>query len=78
MELELYLMHEARRISDHDRKIGRLLANILAGGSLSQTSWVSEDYLLGLEREAFLSLCGEEETQQRMKHILKTGKPLRN
>ena len=78
LELELYLMHEARQISDHDRKIGRLLANILTGGPLSQTSWVSEDYLLGLEREAFLSLCGEEETQQRMKHILKTGKPLRN
>ncbi|MND01918.1 putative 3-hydroxyacyl-CoA dehydrogenase [compost metagenome] len=51
---------------------------MLAGGPLSQPGFVSEEYLLGLEKEAFLSLCGEEKTQQRMEHILKTGKPLRN
>ena len=78
LQLGLYLMHEAARISDYDRLVGRKLANVLAGGGLSQPSWVSEEYMLNLEREAFLSLCGEEKTQQRMEHILKTGKPLRN
>ena len=78
MQLGLYLMHEAGEISDYDRLVGRKLANVLAGGGLSQASWVSEEYMLNLEREAFLSLCGEEKTQQRMEHILKTGKPLRN
>ena len=78
MQLGLYLMHEAAQISDHDRLVGQKLANVLAGGGLSQASFVSEEYMLNLEREAFLSLCGEEKTQQRMEHILKTGKPLRN
>ena len=78
MQLGLYLMHEAAQISDYDLLVGRKLANVLAGGGLSQASLVSEDYMLNLEREAFLSLCGEEKTQQRMEHILKTGKPLRN
>ena len=78
LQLGLYLMHEAGEISDYDRLVGRKLANVLAGGGLSQASWVSEEYMLNLEREAFLSLCGEEKTQQRMEHILKTGKPLRN
>jgi 3-hydroxyacyl-CoA dehydrogenase len=78
LELDLYLTHEAGWISGYDLEIGRKLANVLSGGPLSQPAWVSEDYLLGLEREAFLSLCGEEKTQQRMEHILKTGKPLRN
>ncbi len=78
MQLGLYLMHEAAQISDHDRLVGWKLANVLAGGGLSQASLVSEEYMLNLEREAFLSLCGEEKTQQRMEHILKTGKPLRN
>ncbi len=78
LELDIYLAHEGGYISDYDRYVGRKLAHVLAGGPLSQASLVSEDYLLGLEREAFLSLCGEEKTQQRMEHILKTGKPLRN
>ena len=78
MQLGLYLMHEAAQISDYDLLVGQKLANVLAGGGLSQASLVSEDYMLNLEREAFLSLCGEEKTQQRMEHILKTGKPLRN
>ena len=78
LQLDLYLAHEAGYISDYDRHVGRKLARVLSGGPLSQASLVSEDYLLGLEREAFLSLCGEQKTQQRMEHILKTGKPLRN
>ena len=78
LELDIYLAHEGDYISDYDRHVGRKLAHVLAGGTLSQASLVSEDYLLGLEREAFLSLCGEKKTQQRMEHILKTSKPLRN
>ena len=78
LELDIYLAREGGYISDYDRHIGRKLAHVLAGGPLSQASLVSEDYLLDLEREAFLTLCGEEKTQQRMEHILKTGKPLRN
>jgi 3-hydroxyacyl-CoA dehydrogenase len=78
LDLELYLMHEARFISDYDRHIGHKLATVLAGGPLSQPGSVSEEYLLGLEKEAFLSLCGEKKTQDRMSHILETGKPLRN
>jgi 3-hydroxyacyl-CoA dehydrogenase len=54
------------------------LANVLAGGNLSKPQWVSEQYILDLEREAFLSLCGEEKTQARMWNLLQTGKPLRN
>jgi 3-hydroxyacyl-CoA dehydrogenase len=78
LELGLYLMREAEYISDYDVHVGKKLANILSGGPLTQPSFVSEDYLLNLEREAFLSLCGEEKTQQRIAHLLKTGKPLRN
>ena len=78
LDLELYLMYEARYLSDYDLQIGRKLAHVLAGGPLTQAGVVSEDYLLGLEKEAFLSLCGEQKTLERMEHILKTGKPLRN
>jgi 3-hydroxyacyl-CoA dehydrogenase len=78
LQLELYLMREAKYISDYDVHIGRKLAHVLSGGPLSQPGLVSEEYLLGLEKEAFLGLCGEEKTQQRMEHILTTGKPLRN
>ena len=50
----------------------------MTGGNLSETSFVSEQYLLDLEREAFLSLCGERKTLERIQYMLKTGKPLRN
>ena len=50
----------------------------MSGGDLSEPSYVSEDYLLEIEREAFLSLCGEKKTLERIEHMLKTGKPLRN
>ncbi len=78
LELGVHLAWRAGRISDHDALIGRKLAHILAGGALPHPSTVSERYLLDLEREAFLSLCGEPLTQQRIAHTLKTGKTLRN
>ena len=65
-------------ISDHDKKIGQKLAWIMAGGDLSAPTLVSEQYLLDLEREAFLSLCGEQKTLERIQSILFKGKPLRN
>ena len=66
----------AGRISDHDALIGRKLAWVLSGGDLAHRGAVSEQHLLDLEREAFLSLCGERQTQERIAHTLKTGKPL--
>jgi 3-hydroxyacyl-CoA dehydrogenase len=53
-------------------------AHVMTGGAISQPAWVDEQYILDLEREAFLSLCGEEKTQERMWNLLRTGKPLRN
>jgi 3-hydroxyacyl-CoA dehydrogenase len=71
-------MMRGQYISDHDRKISEKLAWIMCGGDLSYPQYVSEQYLLDLEREAFLSLCGERKTLERIQHTLKTGKPLRN
>jgi 3-hydroxyacyl-CoA dehydrogenase len=65
-------------ISDHDKKIANKIAYVLCGGDLSQPSKVSEQYLLELEREAFISLCGERKTLERMQYMLRNGKPLRN
>ena len=65
-------------ISDHDKKIANKIAYVLCGGDLSQPTKVSEQYLLELEREAFISLCGERKTLERMQYMLKNGKPLRN
>jgi len=78
LDLGVHLAWRGGRISDHDALIGRKLAWVLAGGSLPHASKVSEDHLLDLEREAFLSLCGEPKTLERIQHTLKTGKPLRN
>ncbi len=78
LKLGVHLAWRAGRISDHDAVIGRALAKILAGGDLPHRTTVSEDYLLDLEREAFLALCGERKTLERIQHTLKTGKPLRN
>jgi 3-hydroxyacyl-CoA dehydrogenase len=64
--------------SEHDMLIGKKLAYVMAGGDLTQPTKVTEQYLLNLEREAFLSLLGERKTLERIQHILKTGKPLRN
>jgi 3-hydroxyacyl-CoA dehydrogenase len=65
-------------ISEHDKKIANKLAYVMAGGDLSETSYVSEQYLLDLEREAFLSLTGERKTLERLQHMIQKGKPLRN
>ena len=73
-----YLAWRAGRISDHDALIGRRLATIMAGGDIPHPTTVSEQRLLDLEREAFLSLVAERKTQERIQHTLKTGKPLRN
>ena len=71
-------MQESNYISKHDMKIANKLAYVMAGGDLSEPTFVSEQYLLDLEREAFLSLCTERKTLERIQHMLKTGKPLRN
>lgn len=65
-------------ISDHDKLIAEKLAHVMCGGDLSAPTMVSEQYLLDLEREAFLSLCGQKKTLERLQSILQTGKPLRN
>jgi 3-hydroxyacyl-CoA dehydrogenase len=78
LKLGVHLAWRAGRISDHDALVGRTLAWVVAGGSLPQPARVSEQYLLDLEREAFLSLCGEPKTLERIAYTLKTGKPLRN
>ena len=77
-KLILHQMRVAGQISEHDQKIGTKLAHILCGGDLSSLHFVSEQYILDLEREFFLSLCGEPKTVERIQHTLKTGKPLRN
>ncbi len=74
----VWMMRQGDYISDYDAVIGEKLAYVLSGGRASGETLVSEQYLLDLEREAFLSLCGRPETQQRIAHMLKTGKPLRN
>jgi 3-hydroxyacyl-CoA dehydrogenase len=78
LETGIYLMGEAGFASEHDQKVARWVAYILAGGRVTPGSLVTEQYLLDLEREAFLSLCGERKTQERIAFTLKTGKPLRN
>lgn len=71
-------MEAGKYISEHDKKIANKLAYVMAGGDLSEATLVTEQYLLDLEREAFLSLCTEKKTLERIQHMLKTGKPLRN
>lgn len=71
-------MEAGHYISEHDKKMANKLAYVMAGGDLSEASYVTEQYLLDIEREAFLSLCTERKTLERIQHMLKTGKPLRN
>jgi 3-hydroxyacyl-CoA dehydrogenase len=78
LKLGIHQMKRAGYISDHDAIIGEKLAKILTGGDLNHETLVSEQYLLDLEREAFLSLAGMRKTQERLAAMLKTGKPLRN
>jgi 3-hydroxyacyl-CoA dehydrogenase len=78
LKLGVYLMRQGEFISDHDVKIANRVAHVMSGGNITPGTLVSEQYLLDLEREGFLSLCGEKKTQERIGHTLKTGKPLRN
>jgi 3-hydroxyacyl-CoA dehydrogenase len=78
LKLGIHQMKRAGYISDHDAEIGTQLARILTGGDLNHATRVSEQHLLDLEREAFLSLVSQRKTQERLAHMLKTGKPLRN
>lgn len=78
LKMGVFLAREAGQISDYDALLGDKLAFVLSGGRLSGPQEVPEEYLLDLEREAFLSLCGNAKTHERMQHLLKTGKPLRN
>jgi 3-hydroxyacyl-CoA dehydrogenase len=78
LKLGIHQMKRGGFISEHDALIGEKLARILTGGDLNHPTRVSEQYLLDLEREAFLSLCGQRKTQERIAHMLKSGKPLRN
>ena len=78
LKLGVHLAWRAGRISDYDAVIGRKLATVMAGGNLPHPSMVSEQEMLDLEREAFLSLLGQRNTRDRIQHMLKTGKALRN
>jgi 3-hydroxyacyl-CoA dehydrogenase len=78
LKLGVHLAWRGGRISDYDAQIGRKLAWILAGGNATAATTLTEQQVLDLEREAFLSLVGEKKTQERIAHTLKTGKPLRN
>ena len=78
MKLALHTMKQGGFISEHDQLIGTKLAHIMSGGTINHKAQVSERYLLDLEREAFVSLCGTRKTQERIAAMLKTGKPLRN
>jgi 3-hydroxyacyl-CoA dehydrogenase len=77
-KLGIHMLVRGEYASEYDAVVGRKLAYILAGGGITAPQTVSEQYLLDLEREAFVSLCGERKTQERIAHTLKTGKPLRN
>jgi 3-hydroxyacyl-CoA dehydrogenase len=78
LKLAVWTMRQGEFISDHDMKVANWAAHALCGGNVTPGTLVSEQYLLDLEREAFLSLCGEKKTQDRIAFTLKTGKPLRN
>jgi 3-hydroxyacyl-CoA dehydrogenase len=78
VKLGLWTMHESGFITDHDVTVSTKVGHVLCGGKVLPDTLVSEQYLLDLEREAFLSLCGDPKTQARIQHMLNTGKPLRN
>jgi 3-hydroxyacyl-CoA dehydrogenase len=78
IKLGLWTMHESGYITEHDVTVSTKVGYVLCGGNVLEHTKVSEQYLLDLEREAFLSLCGEPKTQERIQHTLNTGKPLRN
>jgi 3-hydroxyacyl-CoA dehydrogenase len=78
LKLAVWTLHEQGFATEHDLAVAEKVAYILCGGKVTADTQVTEQYLLDLEREAFLSLCGTAKTQARIEHMLKTGKPLRN
>jgi 3-hydroxyacyl-CoA dehydrogenase len=78
LKMGVHLMRQGDFISDHEKKMGTKIAEVLCGGNVTPGTPVSEQYFLDLEREAFKSLCGEKKTQERIQFTLKTGKTLRN
>lgn len=78
LRVGIFMMKEGKSITEYEAHIANKLAYVLTGGELSNSAWVDEQYILDLEREAALSLMGEKKTQERMWHMLQTGKPLRN
>jgi len=78
LKMGVHLMRQGDYITEYEVKIGNKVAEVLCGGNVSPGTPVSEQYILDLEREAFKSLCGERKTQERIQHMLKTGKALRN
>jgi 3-hydroxyacyl-CoA dehydrogenase len=78
LRVGIYMFQEGKYMTDHEALIVNKAAYVMTGGEFSKPAWVDEQYILDLEREAFLSLCGEEKTQERMWNLLRTGKPLRN
>ena len=76
--MALSTMRDGHFISDHDLKVAKKVAWVMAGGDTSPRVKLSEQHMLDLEREAFLSLIGEEKTQERMAYMLENNKPLRN
>lgn len=78
MRIAIFSFVSGRQISEYDAVVGEKLAYVMCGGKLTAPAWVDEQYILDLEREAFISLCGQEKTRERIWHFLNTGKPLRN
>jgi 3-hydroxyacyl-CoA dehydrogenase len=78
LKLGIYMLRQGEYATDHDVTVATHLAEVLCGGAVTPGTPVSEEYLLDLEREHFLSLCGERKSQERIAHTLKTGRPLRN
>ena len=78
IKLAIWTLHEQGYATDHDVTVSTKVAHVLCGGNVLADTMVSEQYLLDLEREAFLSLCGDPNTHARIQHMLNTGKPLRN
>jgi 3-hydroxyacyl-CoA dehydrogenase len=78
LRVAIHMMKEGKYITEYEAHMAGKLANVMTGGEISRPTWVDEQYILDLEREAFISLCGEEKTRQRMTNMLQTGKPLRN
>ncbi len=78
LKVGVFMYQEGNYFTDYEAYVVNKASHVLTGGEISQPAWVDEQYILDLEREVFLSLCGEEKTQERLWHFLRTGKPLRN